>query len=345
MTDHLPDEAQAALVAQGLDPQDYDIKSMWQDHTGEMRYSFKTRMRPAAASAPLTPDELSLLHMDPEARLVPAGRLTEGQTAIVPIADCQIGKAQDAEHVTAVVGRTFHLLDRAHADLELRVLQGDPIERVVIAFLGDEIEGFVSQGGANIWQTPMPLTQQIRLVRSIMIYALKRFHSLGLPMVMLAIPGNHDQAVRQPGMTTYDDSHDVEALRAVMDGAQLSEVYDDVEFLFPETNELTVALDLSGTKTVFVHGHMASNQKRTMEWVKGQAFNRNSSFADSDLVITGHWHSFYIECSGTRTLITAPTLEYESTWYRHKAGVGGNPGLLTLLVSNGEVTDMKMHRG
>ncbi|PZU02277.1 MAG: hypothetical protein DI619_05395, partial [Francisella sp.] len=41
---------------------------------------------------------------------------------------------------------------------------GNP-ERVHIAFLGDMIEGYVSQGGNNAWRTQTPLTEQIRLTR------------------------------------------------------------------------------------------------------------------------------------------------------------------------------------
>ncbi|MFG2170332.1 hypothetical protein ACGFMO_02930 [Streptomyces niveus] len=201
------------------------------------------------------------------------------------------------------------------------------IEHVHIAWLGDHVEGFVSQGGANSWRTQLTLNEQIRLTRRVMLHALLTFAPMVSRLTMAAVPGNHGEAVRfmGKGVTRYDDSHDTESLIAVKDAADLNpERFGHVEFYVPDTHELTVVVECSGTVVAHAHGHQFRPGKH-FEWWKGQAFGRQSAVQQAVLLLAGHLHHEHVDSDGPRTFIQPPAIESESTWWRHAKGTTGAP--------------------
>lgn len=259
------------------------------------------------------------------------------RSMLVALGDTQFGKGVNGvADLADAVDRAFAVIDEAYKRYWAYSHMFE-IADITVAFLGDHVEGFQSQGGANTWRTQATLTDQIRCVRRLMLHALKTFASIGVPVRFVAVPGNHDEAVRVTGkgVTRYDDSHDVEALIAVADAARLNpEAFGHVSFHVPETDELAVALDLSGTWTCFVHGHKIRPGKHH-EWVKGQAYNRSSLFRDCDLVLVGHYHHEYLEASSDRLIIQVPALESESQWWKHVAGEVGRQGIVVAFPARG----------
>lgn len=344
----MEDSAADSLTAEGLDPALWEVtgfrRSEWGEGKVSTRFTYRRRKDSVVERQALTESELDLIQKDGAHRRRWA-QPEKGRTVVVCFADFQVGKAEnDTEELLA---RLFLAIDKACESIKVRQEVHQDVERVVAAFLGDEIEGVVSQGGSNIWRTTHTVTEQIRIVRRVMIYALTQLHQLGMPLSMVAVGGNHDipHKIMGKGVMTFGESHDVEALLSVMDGARMSEKFADVAFHVPDTDELAVSLELSGTHVVMFHGHFARSQQRTMEWLKGQAFNRDSLYSGFHVAISGHWHGFYTETSGDRTYITAPTMEAESTWFRHATGVGGSPCLLMASVSGGRVCGLEMFRG
>ena len=296
------------LRKEGLDPEHWEVtrfkRSEWGEGKVSTRYEFRRTAPASTLAAALSDAELTLVHSISAAEETPQNGSQGFTTAVVCIADTQLGKYESP--AADALSRVFLAINVAVA----RVAKMEP-EHVVVAFMGDHVEGFVSQGGANAWRTQMPLTEQIRLTRRMMIYAMDRFETLGIPMSMVAVPGNHDQAVKfGKGITTYNDSHDVESLIAVSDAAALTERFKRVKFLVPETDEISVSMNLSGTHTVFTHGYFAKPGKYH-EWVKGQAYNRHSLYHGCDLVVMGHWHTFHMSQDTDRTVIVAPAAETE----------------------------------
>ncbi|MFI5617482.1 hypothetical protein [Streptomyces sp. NPDC051567] len=145
---------------------------------------------------------------------------------------------------------------------------------------------------------------------------------------MAAVPGNHGEAVRINGkdVTRYDDSHDTESLISVRDALALDpERFGHVEFFVPDTDELTVVVDRSGTTVAHAHGHQW-RPGRHFEWWKGQAFNKASAMHQADL------------------LLQPPAMESESTWWRHAKGTTGAPGLMIAVTKDGHTPVKEMVR-
>jgi hypothetical protein len=129
---------------------------------------------------------------------------------MVLLGDTQFGKI-NGDGAAGALRRTVGGLNRA-ADLLVEYRKRAEIGHLHVGWMGDHIEGFVSQGGATVWRTPLPLTDQIRLTRRVMLHALTQFAPLARRVSMAAVPGNHGEAVRfaGKGVTRYDDSHDTE---------------------------------------------------------------------------------------------------------------------------------------
>ncbi|GGK13413.1 hypothetical protein GCM10010124_02450 [Pilimelia terevasa] len=337
-----PEAAADHLRAHGHDPGQWTVTGMrsseWTMPGGgtgvATRYSF-TRTQPADTGLDL--DELLA---EIRAHQPSAERPGGEHGYLVLLGDMQFGKS-DGDGPAGTLHRTIGCLNRA-ADLLLGYRERFDIGHVHVGWLGDHIEGFVSQGGANTWRTTLTLTEQVRLTRRVMLHALALFAPLAQRVSMAAVPGNHGEAVRIAGhgVTRYDDSHDTEALIAVHDAAQLNpEAFGHVEFLVPQTDELTVVAEVAGTVVAHAHGHQWRPGKH-MDWWRGQAFNRASALHRADLLVAGHLHHEFVDTDGPRTFIQVPALESDSTWYRHARGTTGAPGLIVAVTRDG-ITNIK----
>lgn len=254
---------------------------------------------------------------------------------LVLLGDMQFGKG-DGDGPEGTLRRTIECLNKA-ADLLATHRQRYDIGPVHIGWLGDHIEGFVSQGGSNAWRTTLTLTEQIRLTRRVMLHALTTFAPLTTELTMAAVPGNHGEAVRfgDHGITRYDDSHDTESLIAVADAAALTGAFDHVRFFVPDQDDLTVSVEVAGTRIAHAHGHQWRSGKH-WEWWRAQAFH-NPSLAAAHVLVAGHLHHELTEGDGDRLFMQVPALESESTWWKLTRGSTGSPALMTGITKDGRI--------
>ena len=341
------------LTKEKLDPSEWEItsfrKSEWQSANGEtlesVRYSFAKKSKDAKDHVPLDMDSL----LDAVKKTKPTEFKPEGSYGfVVGIGDMQFGKELDgvAAQPEDTFTRCVRAIDSAAERLKFYQKSGYDIGHAHVAWLGDHIEGFVSMGGSNAWRTQMPLTEQIRLTRQVMLYALRTFAPLIARLTMVAVPGNHGEAVRfnGGGVTKYDDSHDTDCLIAIAEAAKLNpEAFGHVEFYVPDTDELSVLVDVAGTTILHNHGHSWRPNKH-FDWWRGQAFNPTSYAQHADVLLAGHLHHEHIEANGKRLYVGVPALEWESTWYRHRTGTAGNPGILVALTKNGSFSPIEFVR-
>lgn len=335
-------EGNEALRAHGLDPTEWTATafrtSEWDMHGGEkgvsVRWSFarKPDERPSPPGPPLDDLFAAINH-----RPAPPQRSEYGDHGfIVALGDMQFGKI-DGDGAEGTLSRVLDCLDQARASLDT-YQQRYAVGHVHIGWLGDHIEGFVSQGGANVWRTPLTLNEQIRLTRRVMLHALQLFADASpARLTMAAVPGNHGDPQRfaGKGVTRYDDSHDTEALIAVSDAARLDpDRFGHVRFYVPQTDEMTVTLDVAGTVVAHAHGHQWRPGKH-FDWWRGQSFGPSSPLGSAHLLLTGHLHHFSADTDGGRMVVQVPALESESTWWRHKTGTGGDPGVVVAITKDG----------
>ena len=249
------------------------------------------------------------------------------------IGDMQIGQGVDDPF--EAIRNTLEAIDQAvavAADL-------GGAEQILVAWLGDHVEGFVSQGGANVWRTKLTLSEQIRATRRVMYYAVEQLAPWADELIMAAVPGNHGDAQRigGKGVTTYTDNHDVEALNAVAEAISLSgnADFDHVHFLVPERDEISLAVEVGGIVWGLVHGDKWRNGKQ-FDWWEQQTFH-GGPVAGADVLCCGHWHTFIAMEEGRKTFIQVPTLGTDGMWWAHQHGARPNPGIVLVPVVDGAI--------
>jgi predicted phosphodiesterase len=246
---------------------------------------------------------------------------------LVALGDLQLGK-MDGDGAEGTIGRFIDKTAEA-AKRYRRVAKGSPI---YLYHLGDCIEGFVSQQGANTWRTTLTLTEQVRLYRRLLLEQIKTFAAIAPQVVVVAIPGNHDEANRP--LHTYSDSWAIEAASMVADALTLAGNYEHVTVHTPGRDELTLTLDVCGTVVGAAHGHQWRAGQAVTWWAK-QSHGRQP-VGDADLLLSAHLHHLRIEHTGSdKTWLQVPALESGSQWWKHRTGEWGQPGLVTALVGGG----------
>ncbi|GAC1379504.1 MAG: hypothetical protein NVSMB4_08760 [Acidimicrobiales bacterium] len=335
----------AYIVEAGLDPLEVEVQEPvsvrgWQvqqkaeDGSTSLVYAHYyrlnlTRRRPG-------PNITDLLARVKKAKPAKPPKGTSDAALVIALGDLQLGKC-DGDGVAGTVDRTMACLGAAA--LRAKVHNGP----VHLALLGDCVEGFTSQGGANAWRTVLTMTEQIRLFRRIILHAVELLAPVTDTLTIAAVPGNHGETVRfaGKGITRYDDSHDTESLHAVADALALNPAaYGHVRCYTPAKDELTVTLDVAGTKIGHAHGHSWRNGKQ-FEWWSGQSFG-DHQVGQADLLLAGHNHHLLVEQQSRRTFVQVPALESESTWWRHRTGQSGKPGIVTLTTRDGSITDLSV---
>ncbi len=335
----IPDGWQVRLVEAKYDPVAWQRESSDQDKatTGPVwRYRFA--VEPSIGNISIDDLVRRVRRARPKSRAEtePNGRAR--LSYVVAMGDTQIGKV-DGDGAEGTVDRVLASVEQQVARLkELRRLGRGP-DSLYLLWLGDCIEGFVSQGGSNAWRTTLPLTEQVRVVRRLMLHQIEQFRGLADRIVLGSIPGNHDEAVRfgKRGLTTYGDSWAIEAAVQVGDAlATNPKSYGHVSIAVPGRDELTLTLDIAGTRVGLAHGHQF---RQAMQWWAEQAHGMQP-IGDSTLLLTAHRHHLLVHQGGAKTHVQVPSMEAESTWWRHTRGQVAPAGALTMLVGGGGWSDL-----
>ncbi len=331
------------LADRGYDPELWRIvgairNSSWdvQAKGGEQKRFTAYRFNAVRRGAPGADiDELiQLINTAPACKaLAPAAIVGYPPAAWVhALGDLQLGKS-DGDGTEGIVKRVMESIDSgAHAYYELPATSRP--KHVHLAFLGDCIEGFVSQGGRNAWRTELTVTEQVRVLRRLMLYAIDAYAPLAARVTVVSVPGNHDEAMRMPVSTRSDDSWAVDALVAVSDAIKLNPAaYGHVECYVPGPDEQDVTMEVGGCVVTHIHGHQ-HRQGKHWDWWKGQAFGGQQAGL-ATLLLAGHEHHFQIDTKGNRIRVCVPAFELESTWWRLRTGEVGQPGGLAFIIRDG----------
>lgn len=264
-------------------------------------------------------------------------RKQTGDMLVVPVGDLQIGKI-DGGGTPALVDR----FGRLTSSVAAQVKEHGKLAALVLPWLGDCIEGMVSQHGKLVTRLDLTPDAQVEVYCKLLMHQVATLAPLAERVLVPVVPGNHDETYREVKMPATSSwalmgAHIVEESMRRYD----PERHAHIKFFYPENNEHDITVDV-GTKEHplvlgFTHGHiMGSSPNSALTWWKGQSHGRQQ-IGEADILFSAHWHHLRAEFTGgNRTWIQIPALDGGSDWFRQKSGDDVPAGMVTVWLTPGQ---------
>lgn len=218
-----------------------------------------------------------------------------------------------------------------------RALQGFNGAGIHLAFLGDLIEGIVSNDGKNVTGNDLSLTEQLRVARHMVNWTILEAMEHTTNIVISAVPGNHGDTTRS-FKTNMTDSYDIDIVAAAKQAFDLAHgKMAHVEWYFPERKDGYVTYQVGDTTFTSIHGHLFKGQpiEGARKWWSGLSFNKRPP-ASSQILMSGHYHHLQVvNLTADKWLMFSPSLETESNWLVQKDGSSARPGILAYKTIDG----------
>ena len=266
----------------------------------------------------------------------------EGEVAYVHVtSDTQIGKDDPKE----LIERFFKSVDDSVTRLTQLRLLGNKIDAVYLIWPGDCIEGVKGHYASQQFEVKLNQVEMIRLFRRMLTYQVKMFAPLASRVVVIVVPGNHDEASRDSrgkNVTNNSDSWATEGASILSDILKENpDTYGHVSVMVPKGNSLAVSVDICGTAVGVVHGHQfPSGSDGWRTWWARQAHGCQD-VGNTTLLIAGHFHHLKIIKDGVKTFMQMPCMDSGSQWYTDRAGVESVPGTVTFTAGQGTWDNFK----
>jgi hypothetical protein len=344
--DSAPRDWSDLLAVWDLDPEEFEVVEpvqyrAWDAPTGEGNvqrlYYYRATIRRRRERSRPVEEILEAIGRKRPKRPEPTGE--PGPSYVVASGDLQLGKP-DGDGTEGTVQRFLDKTDLAVDRLKDLRRIGRSIDEITLPWLGDCVEGLVSQGGAlaAAGRLDLSMSEQLRVYRRLMLHQIQTFAPLASRIVVPVVPGNHDEVERAGKVVRrYDDSWAVEGAAAVADALRLAPGFDHVHFVFPGRDELTITLDVAGTPVGFAHGHQFGRD--AVKWWSGQAHGMQP-IGSATLLLAAHLHHLRVEQTGAKSFIQIPAIDGGSTWWRHKTGQDAPAGMVTVTVGSGSWGDL-----
>ena len=320
---HIPDGYTATIISSKYNPNAWTRSTPYGDDgkklpaTTQGAWSYQFRIHRIDNCKTSIDDLIKLVNKKPTKQSTTLDTLF-----VYALGDTQIGKP-DGDGTNGIIDRWNNGLHKARTNWT-----GAGRPPILIAGLGDHLEGNQSQGGRNFYRSELTVSEQLRLFRRMLLRTIDTF--IEAPQITVGIVnGNHDD-IQRFQTTDASDGHATESAIAVAEAMALNpDRYGHVKLFVPGKDEDHLVLPVSGTNFILIHGHQW-NRGKAMEWWEKQAFNLHPAGA-GHILLHGHEHEFQIASRRDRLIITTPAMESESTWFKHKAGAVGRAGALTFL--------------
>lgn len=313
----------------GLDPDKYMVDgnvrhSVWDVPGHGLQRSYRARIveRPEHRA-----DVEELLDLIGDPVDIHRHPLHDGWRTIV-IADTHIGKGE------ADGGGTDAIVERWKKSVVNAIGDQDHVG-IHLAFLGDLVEGYVSQNGKNISGCDLTLTEQLRVARHLVTWTVTEALAYADHVIVSATPGNHGEATRVQNVP-HTDSYDLDIVSAVQEAFSMSEDADRVTWYYPQ-NSAHLTYKVGDTTFTCAHGHLFKGKMQGAEkWWAGMTVNGREPGA-AQILLSGHFHSAqFSNFTRDKWIMFAPSLETQSTWFAESTGATSLPGMLTFVTSNGK---------
>lgn len=262
-------------------------------------------------------------------------RCSSERALVVAFADWQLGK-RDGDGVKGTVDRIMAAVDGIADRIEELRNSGKKVQRLVLAYLGDLVEGCGDHYPMQQHSVQLDRREQLRIVRRLIVETICKLAPLAPEVVVACVGGNHGENRKNgKAYTSFGDNDDVAVVEQAADVCAFNERLEHVSFVVPD-QDLTVTLDVFGTVLALAHGHQArkSGQQKLLTWWRDMSYAKHP-VGDADVLLTGHYHHLRVVSEGKRTWIQAPTVDGGSEWWEAQGGCKTQPGTLTLCVGEG----------
>ena len=339
-----PDQYIKILEEVGLDPQEFRITNVknfsgWQQ-TPDSPFLHAYRLDIETINSVDNLDLDDIFKMMDNLSSVPKPKTPKKKrkdVRVLHIGDLQIGKIENGEKGIADLLKRYH---KTIKDFKETVEPGQPI---LVAHVGDCMEGNQSQSGRNMgYQTPLTMTEQIRVYRRLLMYTIKELAPLTHDLVVGVVNGNHDESDRRLN-TKAGDGWATEAAIAVSDAIEDRPEFKHVKVFIPKETQGYFTVEVGKSRFLLMHGHQFPRPggiAGAEKWLKDAAFYQTPASA-ADFVLFGHFHTFQMSNQGPRTFICSSTYDGGSNWFaERKGGAWQNPYGLAFTANKGQWSNL-----
>ena len=247
----------------------------------------------------------------------------------IQIGDTHIGKS-------VLDGAGSDLLVKRWKDSITNVLDMGTAKGIHLAFMGDLIEGENSQGGKNIANNDLTLTESLRVARHLVSWTIQEALHHAENVIVSTVPGNHAETTRLQNRP-LTDSHDLDIVSAVQQAFELTEHKDRITWYYPEEGTGHLVYEVDGTIFASTHGHLFKGMLKGAEnWWAGMSVSGAPAGA-AHILMAAHYHSPLVSnYTRNKWICFGAALEDKSTWLNEQNGASSQPGMLTYLTDGGK---------
>ena len=334
-----PDNFDEFLQDAGLDPEGIEVippvrTSRWQQQKdGELvwltSYRFTFRRKATGLDLPLLIDEA-------RRKLKPIKLGKPNQKALVILwSDLQVGKVDYRGNTDSLLERVAIMQERL-----LEQVKTHKPSKIVFVDTGDTVENFYNANAPQqSYSNDLSIMEQVDLATTLAYQTMKRVAQYATDITYLSVGSNHCQ-FRMNGKAIGKPTDDW----GVFIGRQIARLSQEAghgwKFLEPQPHDESLAHDVFGDGFHILgvcHGHQAARPEALPDWWRKQSFGRQP-IADASTLVHGHFHHLRITEMGSTTrgtsrfLVSAPTMDNGSGYFRLKSGEDSVPGLATFIL-------------
>lgn len=329
------------LIDAGFDPAEIEIvgtprTSRWQVYDESWRTSYRFNFRRITKDADL---KLLWSTAKQKAKSLPSKKLDESKAFVIAVSDFQLGKVDHRGGKAEALARIFASYDR----IEARIKK-EKYGRVVIAEIGDIVEGFTSKADTQqTFTNDLSIMDQVDLGITLIWDLVKRVSKYCDEVSFASIASNHCQFrinKQQVGAPGRDDW-------GVMIAKQIHRLSQETELPIkvhiPQEHDESLALDVFGDGfhiLGLVHGHQAPRPDAVPTWWRGQAFGQQP-VAGATVLVSGHFHHLRVQelgqapNGGSRFWVQVCTMDGGSNWWRLNTGEDSQTGIVCFELEQG----------
>lgn len=262
-----------------------------------------------------------------------------GKAAGLILGDQQTGKKATMEMLENWTGA----VERFAKDTQTRIAGGENIDRILLPWGGDIVEGIANSYRNQAYASEMNLSTQIEVAYDTACWTFKYLiDELELPITTSWVPSNHGETwVREGGkdpITSSGDNIDTHIGRLVKSTFEKIPGYDCIDWVIADGNIANV-FTVNGIKIYQTHnykekGSGVGSEARTMSAMQKQILGRPMELGDVKVFLTSHYHHLWCNQDRSYTVFGTPALEAKmsSEWLFEMSGVWSEPGALGITI-------------